>query len=83
MAKILVVVEASYSIPDPSGHHLVPGEIAEVEDTPLVRMRIHDGQLAIVTPPAPPVSAPQATSEPTPSTKTRAPRAQTDQESPS
>ena len=79
MTKLLVVVEAPYSVPDPSGHHLVPGEIAEVEDTPLVRSRIRDGQFTIVTPRA--VPAPQADPAPSIANKTRAPSAQKDQES--
>jgi hypothetical protein len=87
MGKVLVVVEAPYSVPDSSGHHLVPGEIAEIEDTPVVRSRIRDGQLTVVRhqttepPAAKPEETPPAKSAPAIATKTRAPGAQTDQES--
>lgn len=34
MAKKLLVCNATYSVPTPSGRHLAPGEIAYVETTP-------------------------------------------------
>lgn len=50
MAKILVVSNTTYPIPAPSGRHLYPGEIAEVEDTPRVRHDIAEGRLYAVPP---------------------------------
>ena len=48
MAKILVVSNTTYPIPAPSGRHLFPGEIAEIDDTEQARHDIAEGRLFAV-----------------------------------